>query len=442
MWRFWTGSARLATCLDRGLPVSSVTINVDGRELAIFRVGEPTTLGGPRGLLISQADIELALRDRLTDLGGSVDWGRPVTGIAVDADGVTVRLEDIGELTAGWVVGADGAHSTVRKAAGVGFPGVPMVERFSARRCAHRPLPAREAPPAAARADTAGRLPVTRSRLLAGDCPCAPRTADNPGRARSSTYLGAGLADETARDHGPSCGPRHSASSAASPTRYRCDRVLLAGDAAHIHSPLGGQGINTGIGDAENLAWKLALVVAGGAAASLLDTYQTERRPIARASSRRPAASPRWSSARAGSQRLLRDHVAVPLLDTGWLQRRITEKPSQLNFLPYADPSARGDWRRLPVSRPATESPTRLCIRPDGSAVRLYDALGPAWALLGPEPLADAARERLGAIVALSVTGTRCWCGPTATWRGGVRPGRPAAMARQNVGTRAGALTP
>ena len=63
---------------------------------------------------------------------------------------------------------------------------------------------------------------------------------------------------------------------------YRRGRVLLAGDAAHIHSPLGGQGMNTGIGDAENLAWKLALVVGGRADASLLDTYAAERRPIAK----------------------------------------------------------------------------------------------------------------------------------------------------------------
>ena len=63
---------------------------------------------------------------------------------------------------------------------------------------------------------------------------------------------------------------------------YRRGRVLLAGDAAHIHSPLGGQGMNTGIGDGENLAFKLALVVTGRADAALLDTYEAERRPVAR----------------------------------------------------------------------------------------------------------------------------------------------------------------
>ena len=115
---------------DRGLPIRNVTINVDGRELASFPVGQPTRLGGPRGLLTSQADIEGALRDRLTALGGSVEWGRGVNGLAPGPAGVTVRLDEGSEVDATWVVGSDGAHSVVRKAMGVGFPGVPIVERF------------------------------------------------------------------------------------------------------------------------------------------------------------------------------------------------------------------------------------------------------------------------------------------------------------------------
>jgi 4,5-epoxidase len=115
---------------DRGLPIRSVVINVDGRELASFPVGQPARLGGPRGLIMSQADIEGALRDQLTVLGGEVEWGRGVSGLAPRSDGVTARLDDGSEVDAEWVVGADGAHSVVRKAMSVGFPGVPIVERF------------------------------------------------------------------------------------------------------------------------------------------------------------------------------------------------------------------------------------------------------------------------------------------------------------------------
>src|SRR4029077_12311504 len=93
---------------DRGLRIRSVTINVDGRELASFPVGQPARLGGPRGLLMSQADIEGALRDRLTTLGGAVEWDRGVSGIQQGPDGVAARLEDGSVVDAAWVVGADG----------------------------------------------------------------------------------------------------------------------------------------------------------------------------------------------------------------------------------------------------------------------------------------------------------------------------------------------
>ena len=115
---------------------------------------------------------------------------------------------------------------------------------------------------------------------------------------------------------------RRSGSTAAWPTGYRRGRVLLAGDAAHIHSPLGGQGMNTGIGDAENLAWKLALVVSGRADHSLLDTYEAERRPIAKevlettSSVTEIVVSQRWAA------RLVARPNRRPADEPGWVQRR------------------------------------------------------------------------------------------------------------------------
>src|SRR4029453_7648702 len=99
---------------DRGVTVQSVVINVDGKEITRLRVGGTTKLVPRRGMTISKAEIEGQLRRRLAELGGGIEWGTPYSG-AGDAD---------------WVIGCDGAHSGVRKAAGIGFPGVPLIERF------------------------------------------------------------------------------------------------------------------------------------------------------------------------------------------------------------------------------------------------------------------------------------------------------------------------
>jgi 4,5-epoxidase len=115
---------------DRGLPIRSVTIHVDGRELASFPVGQPTRLGGPRGLLMSQAHIEGALRDRLTALGGSVEWGRGVDGFAPGSTR-DVRLDDGSEIDAAWVVGADGTQCRPQ---GHGWISVCRSSRLPARR--------------------------------------------------------------------------------------------------------------------------------------------------------------------------------------------------------------------------------------------------------------------------------------------------------------------
>ena len=113
---------------------------------------------------------------------------------------------------------------------------------------------------------------------------------------------------------------------------YRRGRVVLAGDAAHIHSPLGGQGMNTGMGDAENLAWKLALVVGGRADDALLDTYEAERRPIAEEVLANTTGLTRLVIGEGRGARLLRDRVFVPLLNRGWVQRQIAESASQLKL--------------------------------------------------------------------------------------------------------------
>jgi 2-polyprenyl-6-methoxyphenol hydroxylase-like FAD-dependent oxidoreductase len=356
---------------DGGLPIRSVTINVDGRELASFPVGQATRLGGPRGLIMSQADIEAALRDRLIALGGDVEWGRGVSGLELERDGVSVRLDDGSDADASWVVGADGAHSVVRKAMGIGFPGVPVVERLLLT-------------------DVHADIDLQRggaTSWLRGDMALTvfPLPGVDLWRVMAPTPTGFG--DEPA--------------AAAIADSYRRVRALLAGDAAHIHSPFGGQGMNTGIGDAENLAWKLALVVAGRAGERLLDTYEAERRPIAKGVLDSTSGATEVAFGQRRASQLLRDRIVVPLMNQGWLQNLITERASQLRVSYRHGPLGAGLSRFLPGIRVGDRVADRTCTRFDGASVRLYDVLGPEWALLGPETLAGVARERLGDVVAL-----------------------------------------
>src|ERR1700754_3521585 len=387
---------------DHGLPIRSVTINVDGRELASFPVGEATRLGGPRGLIMSQADIEGALRDRLTALGADVEWGRGVAGLAPVPDGVTVRLDDGSEVEAAWVVGADGAHSVVRKAMGIGFPGVPIVERFLLADV-HADIDLeRGGATSWLRGDMAlAVFPLPGEDLWRGMAPAPTGFGDEPAAEAIVDYLGARLADEAD-------GTIRSAEWTSSfrihrrlADTYRRGRILLAGDAAHIHSPLGGQGMNTGIGDAENLAWKLALVVSGRADERLLDTYEAERPPIAKGVLDTTSGVTAVVVGQARASRLLRDRILVPLLNQRWMQNLITERASQLRVSYRQGPLGAGLSRFLPGTRVGDRIADRTCTTVDGASVRLYDVLGPEWALLGPEALADIARERLGDVVAL-----------------------------------------
>jgi 2-polyprenyl-6-methoxyphenol hydroxylase-like FAD-dependent oxidoreductase len=435
--------AALGDLPGRGLPIRSVTINVDGHKLARFPVMQPTRLGGPRGLLMSQADIEGALRDRLTALGGGVEWGRGAMGLQPGPDGVTVRLDDGSTVDASWVVGADGAHSVVRKAMGVGFPGVPTVERFLLADV-HADLDLqREGATTWLRKDmalAAFPLPGNLWRVMA---PAPTEFGDDPAPEAIVDYLGARLAAEA----GGTILSVEWTSSFRIHRRladtYRRGRMLLAGDAAHIHSPLGGQGMNTGIGDAENLAWKLALVVAGRADHRLLDTYQAERRPIAKSVLDTTSGATEIAVGQGRASRLLRDRLVIPLMNTAWVQNLITERASQLRVSYRNGPLGAGRQRFLPGLRQGDRVADRSCTRDDGTTVRLYDALGPTWALLGPKPLADIASERLGDAVPLRGDRDALLVRPDGhlAWRGKDAAGLRAWLDNA-LGEPAGVLTP
>ncbi|HEY4190970.1 MAG TPA: FAD-dependent monooxygenase [Candidatus Limnocylindrales bacterium] len=228
-------------------------------------------------LALWQKDIEVIMAGWVDELGVSMLREREVVGFTQLGDGVDVELSGDATLRADYLVGCDGGRSVVRKAAGIAFPG------FDASRSyliAEVEMDAQ--PEIGMRPEGGGIGPVDREKggspfgvvLLEADVEHAgdPTLQD----------LRAALVAAYGTDYG-----------AHSPTRlsrftdmtrqaasYREGRVLLAGDAAHVHSPVGGQGLNVGMQDAVNLGWKLAQVIRGTSPDSLLDTYHTERHPV------------------------------------------------------------------------------------------------------------------------------------------------------------------
>jgi 4,5-epoxidase len=193
-------------------------------------------------------------------------------------------------------------------------------------------------------------------------------------------------------------------------SRFRKGRVLIAGDAAHLTSPLGGQGVNTGLGDAFNLGWKLALVVRGRAHESLLDTYEAERKPAVK---KMEGATTQWTNVLAGHDyvsRILRRYVVLALLRSpgiqGWvLSRRSALHPSYRGGPLTSEKSSgflSGLFRRK--VQPGDECPDALCRRTgQPEPTRLGREIGAGWGLLffgGKDDeiraCGSAARMRLG----------------------------------------------
>jgi 3-(3-hydroxy-phenyl)propionate hydroxylase len=226
-----------------------------------------------------QNHIERILAGWVRELEVSIQYGREITGFAQDERGVDVQLSDGTSLRAQYLVGCDGGRSTIRKRAGIEFPGAdPTTSNLIAE------VELDEEPPEwGIRRDALGIHSL--SRLEDGKRVRVLVTEQHVGRTSEPTLCD--LIEALLAVYGTDLGV-HSPTSISRFTdatrqaaRYRERRVLLAGDAAHIHAPDGGQGLQLGVQDAVNLGWKLAQVVKGISPDSVLDTYHAERHPVA-----------------------------------------------------------------------------------------------------------------------------------------------------------------
>jgi 2-polyprenyl-6-methoxyphenol hydroxylase-like FAD-dependent oxidoreductase len=232
----------------------------------------------PYGLALRQERIEHVLAAWVAELGVPILRGREVTGFGAHESGVDVALDDGRSLRARYLVGCDGGRSVIRKRAGIDFPGWdPSVSYLIAEALT------KDEPPCGLRHGERGvqaigrmedgarvRMVLIEPTVRQGDAPSVDELREALVAVYGSDF---GVHDVTFLSRFTDA-TRQAAS-------YRAGRVLLAGDAAHVHSPAGGQGLHLGVHDAVNLGWKLAQVVRGTSPDSLLDTYHAERHPVA-----------------------------------------------------------------------------------------------------------------------------------------------------------------
>src|SRR5919108_443616 len=230
--------------------------------------------GGPTGLMLA-GEVGLG---GVGELAVPIYRERDVTGFAQDDTGVDVELSDGRSLRAEYLVGCDGGRSLIRRGAGIEFPGwEPTISNLIAE------VEVAEEPEWGLRRDARGPQVLTRT---GDDGPVRVLVTEQRVGASGEPTL-QDLSDALTAVYGTDYGV-HSPTSISRFTdvsrqaaSYRAGRVLLAGDAAHVHYPVGGQGLNIGVQDAVNLGWKLAQVVKGTSPDSLLNTYHAERHPVA-----------------------------------------------------------------------------------------------------------------------------------------------------------------
>lgn len=373
--------------LAAGLKVHGLNLYGDGRRLVHLSLDE---LHSPYPFVLDlpQSDTERLLAEHLARFGVRVEREVELTAMEQDAGGVsaTLRRADGNEeqVRTPWIVGCDGAHSTVRHAVGMPFEGATYDECWGlADVKVQWDLPHDEMHVFFTEDGllAAFPLPGDRWRLIA-----ETHAAGEPGALPAPTA-------EEFQEQLARRGPKGAALSdpiwlAAfrihhrKAAHYRSGRAFIAGDAMHIHSPAGGQGMNTGLQDAYNLAWKLALVQAGRAPVSLLDSYDAERLPVATTLLKMTDAATKIGTLRNPVTEVIRNRVYPFLAQQEVVQQRIATRVAELDInyrrspivaehlggfhLPFAGVGPRaGD-------RAPDAGPLRL---PDGTTGRLFDAL-------------------------------------------------------------------
>ncbi len=369
--------------LERGLIATGAEIFVDGRQVGQLNIDDIGRSDTPYSflLMVPQWDIEDILVADLKRHRLEVEHNVEVTGFTQSADGVTVDYREqsgaTGQLRARYLIGADGAHSIVRKTLGLRYDGAPYPQQFLLADCRiDWPLDYDHLKLFVRGRDLAIYLPLRGKDLcrivaVRPHGPAASAATADGGGAEPATL------DEVQQVVRDASGMDIKLYDPTWVTGYRIHhrgvnkygegRAFVAGDAAHIHSPAGGQGMNTGLQDAANLAWKLALVLRGSPPA-LLDTYHAERWPVGQKvlhfTDRVFVGVSSQTGWAAALRNLLLPLFALTVSNSGLLRAKAFHFISQLGirYEPGAfvldDPSQGARAPGATASRPATVRPT------------------------------------------------------------------------------------
>jgi len=389
-----------------GHQVQGFNMYADGQRLAhVAMDGMPTRYSYM--LTLPQSETERLLTKRLSDLGVAVERSVQFADVAQQEEGVDVSLRHadatIETVKVRWLIGCDGAHSAVRKALGLPFEGARYEESFLlAYVRIEDSVPVDEVRAFFTPDGLVGLLPLPRGRHYV-ILPLFKETAEADQTTVSLDELKTLLAQRGMASLG--------ILEAFWITKFRIHRrivpslrvgrVFLCGDAAHIHSPAGGQGMNLGIQDSFNLAWKLALVTSGVARPSLLDSYHAERHPIASETLMGTDLATKVITLRNPLAQTLRNQIAMFLLSLEVVQHRLTQSLAGLlrnyrkspivgeyhqgflgvvtGFPATAEPPGFSDWREF-VAAPAAgdRAPDgTVSVRGSDAPVRLFELLRP-----------------------------------------------------------------
>ena len=306
-----------------------------GRILDVRMTQAPDETRFPYVLILPQSRTERILLDRLEELGGEVEWETRLDAFKADIDGATVVLKDgtgrTSHVRARWLIGCDGSRSEVRQGLGLTFEGGEYPERFL---IADVDLEWGLSP------DEASIVLTSEGALVAVPLPDEGRWRLIDATGGTDVRDSQSILDRFRALVGPISGLGGSIGEASWTSsfvihrrvvdRFRAGRGFVVGDAAHLHSPAGGQGMNLGVQDAVNLAWKLALTLRGEADESILESYDAERRPVARRVLRETDRATRLITSKSLLIRTARDAALTGLGRIEAFRRRLAREVAQL----------------------------------------------------------------------------------------------------------------